>query len=268
MKFRPLALAAVLALAAGAAGAQNVAVVNGKAVPKARVDALLKQVNAQAAAQGAQLPPDLDQRARDKVVLDEIFFQEAQRSGVLASEEYRARMEQVRIDLAIQALFADFQKKNPVTDAEIQAEYDKFKAQNAATEYRARHILVETEDEAKKLIAEIKGGAKFEELAKKHSKDPGSGAQGGDLDFQAPGTFVAEFSTAMVGLKKGEMTPTPVKSQFGWHIIRLEDTREAQFPPLADVKAQIQQRLAQQKVAKYRDEVRAKAKTDYKFQSE
>jgi peptidyl-prolyl cis-trans isomerase C len=174
-------------------------------------------------------------------------------------------MEAARIGLAINALFADWQKKNPVTDAEIAAEYDKVKAQNAGTEYRARHILVEKEDEAKKLIAELKAGAKFEDLAKKHSKDTGSGENGGDLDFATAGTYVPEFGQAMVKLKKGEMTAEPVKTQFGFHIIRLEDTREAQFPPLAEVKGQIQQNLAQQKLTKYREDVRAKAKTDYKF---
>jgi peptidyl-prolyl cis-trans isomerase C len=267
MKLRPLALSAALVLAGSlsTAFAQNIAVVNGKAVPKARVDSLLKQVNAQAAAQGQQLPPDLDQRARDKVVLDEIFYQEAQRTGVLAGEEYKSQLEQARVGLAVQTLFTDFQKKNPVTDAEIQSEYDKLKAQSAGTEYRARHILVEKEDEAKSLITQIKGGAKFEDLAKKHSKDSGSGERGGDLDFAGAGTYVPEFSQAMVKLKKGEMTAEPVKSQFGWHVIRLEDTREAQFPPLAEVKPQLQQRLSQMKLAKYRDDVRAKAKTDYKF---
>jgi len=259
-----LALAGLLALPL-AAQAQNIAVVNGKAVPKARVDALLKQVNAQAAAQGQQLPPDLDQRARDKVVLDEIYTQEAEKRGLAATPEYKAQMEQARANVLIQALFADYTKKNPVTDAEVQAEYDKFKAQATGTEYRARHILVEKEDEAVGLIKQIKGGAKFADLAKKNSKDTGSGENGGDLDFAAPGSYVPEFSQAMVKLKKGEMTETPVKTQFGWHIILLEDTRDAQFPPLEEVKPQIQQRLGQQKLATFRDEVRAKAKTDYKF---
>jgi peptidyl-prolyl cis-trans isomerase C len=265
MKLLPIAATLVLAFAAATASAQNIAIVNGKAVPKARVDSLLKQVNAQAAAQGQQLPPDLEQRARDKVVMDEIFVQEAERRGVAASAEYKAQMEQARTAILIQSLFADFQKKNPVTAAEVQAEYDKFKSQASGTEYRARHILVEKEEEAKKLIADIKGGASFEELAKKNSKDPGSGQNGGDLDFAAPGSFVPEFSQAMVKLKKGEMTAEPVKSQFGWHIIKLEDTRDAKFPSLDEVKPQIEQRLGQQKLAKYREEVRAKAKTDYKF---
>ncbi len=162
-------------------------------------------------------------------------------------------------------MFNEFNKKNPTSDAEVQAEYDKFKSQSSGTEYRARHILVEKEDEAKALIAQIKGGASFEELAKKNSKDPGSGQNGGDLDFANPGSYVPEFSQAMVKLKKGEMTDAPVKSQFGFHIIKLEDTREAKFPPLEEVKAQIQQRLGQVKMAKFRDDIKAKSKTDYKF---
>jgi peptidyl-prolyl cis-trans isomerase C len=155
--------------------------------------------------------------------------------------------------------------KSTVTDAEVQAEYDKVKSQASGTEYRARHILVEKEDDAKALIAQIKAGARFEDLAKKNSKDPGSAENGGDLDFASPTAYVPEFAAALLKLKKGEMTDTPVKTQFGYHVIRLDDTRQAQFPALADVKPQIQQRLAQQKAAAFRDELRAKAKTDYKF---
>ena len=152
-----------------------------------------------------------------------------------------------------------------VSDAEAKAEYDKFKAGAAGTEYRAAHILVEKEDEAKDLIKQIKAGGKFDELAKKHSKDPGSGANGGDLDFAKPDAYVPEFSKAMTALKKGEMTEAPVKSQFGWHIIALNDVREAQFPGFEDVKGQIKQRLEQVKLQQYQEELRTKARTDYKF---
>jgi peptidyl-prolyl cis-trans isomerase C len=152
-----------------------------------------------------------------------------------------------------------------VSDAEAQAEYDKFKAANSGTEYRARHILVEKEEDAKALIKQLNGGAKFEELASKNSKDTGSAANGGDLDFANPNSFVPEFSKAMVALKKGEMTQEPVKSQFGYHIIKLEDTREATFPAFDDVKAQIKQRIEQQKMGEFQKELIAKAKTDYKF---
>ena len=248
-----------------AAQAQNIAIVNGKPVPKARADALIKQVTAQAAQQNQQLPPDLEKRVRDKLVMDEIFAQEAERKGLASTPEYKAQMEQARQQVLTNALLADFVKSHPIAEDDVKAEYEKFKAQSAGTEYRARHILVETEDQAKALIAQIKAGASFEELAKKNSKDPGSGANGGDLDFAAPSSYVPEFSQAMVKLKKGEMTQEPVKSQFGYHIIKLEDTREAQFPPYDDVKAQLKQRMEQQRLAAYRDEIREKAKTDYKF---
>jgi peptidyl-prolyl cis-trans isomerase C len=268
MKQSYLVASAVLAAAALAplsALAQNVAVVNGKPVPKARVDAIVSQVQKQAQARGQQVPPDLEKLVRDKVVTDEILSQEAERRGLGASPEFKAQMELARQSILIGLLSQDLDKKASVSDADVQKEYDKFKAQASGTEYKARHILVEKEDEAKALIAQLKAGAKFEDLAKKNSKDPGSAPNGGELDFASPSSYVPEFSQALVALKKGEYTETPVKTQFGYHIIKLEDTRPAQFPPLADVKAQIQQRLAQQKAAAFRDELRAKAKTDYKF---
>ena len=256
-----LLAASVALLLPLAAQAQNIAVVNGKAVPKARLDVLLTQ----ATRAGQQVPPEMQDRARDEVVLREIFTQEAERKGIAASADYRAQMELARQSILIRELFEDFKKKNPVADAEAKAEYDKFKAQLTGTEYRARHILVEKEDEAKSLIAQIKGGASFEELAKKHSKDPGSGANGGDLDFAKADSYVPEFGQALTQLKKGELTAVPVKTQFGWHIIKLEDTREAEFPAFDDVKAQIVQRLEQVKLQQYQEELRKAAKTDYKF---
>ena len=252
-----------LALAlAGTAAAQNVAIVNGKAVPKSRLDLLVLQ-----ATRGGQqqMTPELEARARDEVVLREVFAQEAEKRGIAAGTEFRSQMELARQTILIRELFADYQKKNPVSEAEAKAEYDKFKAQSTGTEYRARHILVEKEDEANNLLKQLKAGAKFDELAKKHSTDKGSGANGGDLDFAKPESYVPEFGQAMIALKKGETTAAPVKSQFGYHIIKLEDTREAQFPPYDEVKPQVMQRLQQVKLQTYQEELRKKAKTDYKF---
>jgi len=259
-----LACIAAAAIAPLTTLAQNVATVNGKPVPKARVDLLLSQ----AARGGQQKSPELEARAREEVVLREIFAQEAEKRGIPASSDYKAQMELVRQTVLIRELFEEFKKKNPVTDVEAKAEYDKFKSQASGTEYKARHILVENEDEAKKLITQIKGGAKFEELAKKNSKDTGSGENGGDLDFAKPDSYVPEFGKAMVALKKGEMTETPVKTQYGYHIIRLEDVREAQFPEFNAVKPQIEQRLAQAKLQKYQEDLRKSAKTDYKFSAQ
>jgi peptidyl-prolyl cis-trans isomerase C len=260
------ALALAVILAAPSAQAQNIAVVNGKPVPKARADALLANVTKQAEARGQQLPPDIDKRIRDKLVQDEIFVQEAEKRGLATTPEYKTQMEMARATLLTQALMADVEKKTVITDAEIQAEYDNVKKQQSGTEYRARHILVESEDQAKSLIQQLKNGAKFEDLAKKNSKDPGSGENGGDLDFAAPSAYVPEFSQAMMSLKKGEFTQEPVKTQFGWHIIKLEDTRERQFPALADVKPQVKQKLVQERLEAFANSLKKNAKTDYKFE--
>ena len=266
----PAARAALVVVAAGlcagllaplAAQAQNIATVNGKAVPKARVDTLL----AQAQRAGQQLTPELQAQAREQVVLREIFVQEATRKGLAASRDVAAQMALARESILIRELFEDYRKKNPVSDEAAKAEYDKFKAQATGTEFRARHILVDKEEEAKALIAQIKGGAKFEELAKTKSKDTGSAENGGDLDFAKAESYVPEFGGALQKLKKGEMTETPVKSQFGYHIIRLEDTREASFPAFEEVKGQLKQRMEQAKLQAYQEELRAKAKTDFKF---
>lgn len=245
-----------------AALAQNIAIVNGKPVPKARVEALMSQ----ATKQGQPASPELEAQVRDEVVMREMFMQEAEKRGLTNSADYKQQMELARQSILIRDLFAQWQAANPVTDAEVQAEYDKFKAQaGGGSEYRASHILVEKEDDAKAIIAKLKAGGNFEELAKANSKDPGSAEKGGDLDWANPSSYVPEFSAALASLKKGETTQTPVKSQFGYHIIRLVDVRQAEFPPLDQVKAQIQQRLAQQKMVAFRDEIRARTKTDYKF---
>jgi peptidyl-prolyl cis-trans isomerase C len=255
MKFSKLALSLVAALSFSA-WAQNLAVVNGKPVPSSRVEALKQQVERS----GRPVTPEILAQIKEELIAREIFMQEARKRGLDASEDYKAQLELARQSLLIRELFANFQKKNPVTDAEIKAEYDKFVAANGGKEYRARHILVEKEDEAKALIADIKKGGKFEDLAKKASKDPGSGANGGDLDWANAASYVPEFSNAMVKLEKGQMTDTPVKSQFGFHIIRVDDVRDAQLPKLEEVKPQITQQLTQSKLGKFQEDLRSKAK--------
>ncbi|OJX34645.1 MAG: peptidylprolyl isomerase [Burkholderiales bacterium 68-12] len=237
--------------------AQNLAIVNGKPVPKERAETLKQQVERS----GRKVTPEMEGQIKEEVIAREIFLQEAQRRGLEASPDYKAQMELARQTILIRELFADEQKKNPVSDEEIKAEYDKFVAANSGKEYKASHILVEKEEEAKAILAEIKKGGKFEDIAKKKSKDPGSGAQGGNLDWAAPGSYVPEFTEAMVKLEKGK-TSAPVKSQFGWHIIRLDDVREAQLPKLEDVKPQVSQQLQQQKLAKFQEDLRAKAKVE------
>ena len=243
-------LAGTLALPAMA---QNIAIVNGKPVPKARLDALAEQIKAQAARTGQPMPPEVDKQLREEVIAREIFMQEAQRRGLEASPDFRAKMELARQSVLINELFADYQAKNKVTDEEAKAEYDRVVGSQApaagAKEYKARHILVEKEDEAKAIIAQLKKGGKFEDIAKKQSKDPGSGAQGGDLGWA----------------NKGQLSDAPVKSQFGYHIIRVDDVRDAKAPELPSfeqVKPQIVQQLQQQKLVKFQEDLRAKAKVE------
>lgn len=251
-------LAGLIACASLTAQAQNLAVVNGKAVPKARVQALAAQLERS----GRAVTPEMEQQLREEVILREIFMQEAQSLGMDATEEFKVQMDLARQGLLIRELFGEYQRKNPVTDADIRAEYDKYAATNSGKEYKARHILVDKEEQAKAILASLKKGGKFEEIAKKQSKDPGSGAKGGDLDWANPNSFVKEFSMAMTSLKKGETTATPVKSQFGYHIIRLDDIRSAELPKFEDVKPQILQQLQQNKLGEYQQSLREKAKIE------
>ncbi len=260
-------LSASLTVAAPLVFAQNITTVNGKAVPKSRVDAMIDQITKQAQP-GQPAPPrtpELEKKVKDEVVLREIFIQEAERRGLQKSDDYKVQMEFARQSILMRALVQDEDKKSKGSEAEARVEYDKLKAAGGDKEFRARHILVDKEEDAKALIAQIKGGAKFEDLAKKNSKDTGSAENGGDLDWANPNNYVPEFAKALTSLEKGQITETPVKSQFGYHIIKLEDVRATQFPPFDEVKPQLIQRLQQQKMAKFRDELKAKAKTDYKF---
>lgn len=248
--------AAVLIASAPWAMAQNIAIVNGKPVPTTRVDALVKQIEAS----GRAVDETVRAQIKEEVILREIFMQEAQKRGVANSAEFKNQMELARQTILIRTLFAEYQKTNPVTDAEVKAEYDKFVAANAGKEFKARHILVEKEADAKTIIANIKKGAKFEDIAKKESKDPGSGANGGDLDWAPAASYVPEFSQAMIKLAKGQMTDAPVQSQFGWHIIRVDDIRDAELPKFEEVKPQIVQQMTQQKLQKFQQDLREKAK--------
>ncbi|HEY4665024.1 MAG TPA: peptidylprolyl isomerase [Comamonas sp.] len=253
-----LVAVAVLGTAALSASAQNLAIVNGKAVPMERVTALKQQIERS----GRQVPAEMDEQIKEEIIAREVFMQEAAKRGLDATPDFKQQMQLARETILIRELFTDYQKKNPVSDAEIKAEYDKFITANAGKEYRARHILVESEDRAKAIIAELKAGKKFEDIAKKESKDPGSGAQGGDLGWASPANYVPEFTEAMLKLKKGGLSDAPVKSQFGWHIIRVDDMRDAQMPALDDVKPQIAEQLQQQKMMQFQEELRAKAKVE------
>jgi peptidyl-prolyl cis-trans isomerase C len=256
MIVKPALLLAMTAMVALPSFAQNVATVNGKPIPAAKVDQVVKQVVAQGKATDS---PQLRDAIKKDLIGREVLIQEADKQGIGARPEVKNSIENARQSIIINAMLADYVKKNPVKDADIKAEYDKYKAQAGDKEYHARHILVENEADAKAIIAKLKGGAKFEDLAKQ-SKDPGSAANGGDLDWASPANYVPEFSKAMTSLKKGEVTETPVKTQYGYHVIKLEDTRAAKIPALEEVKQQIAEQLQQRKLAAFREQLMTKAK--------
>ena len=238
-----------------AAKAGAVATVNGVAVPRARLDALMQQQRARGAPDNEQTRTNV----RDELVNREVLMQEAQKTGVGKSPEVLGQLDLARQEIIISAYLRDWVRKHPVSDAEVQKEYDRVRAEQGDKEYRARHILVETEDQAKSLIAELKKGGKFEELAGKNSKDPGSKERGGDLDWHNPGDFDKQFSEAMMKLEKGKYTETPVRTRYGFHIIQLEDVRAGRFPPFAEVRPRIQQQLVQSRIDELIRELRAKA---------
>lgn len=250
------AVIVALSLASGAAQAQNAAIVNGKAIPKAKLDEFVAALTQQ----GRPDTPELRNAVRDELIAREIFAQEAEKKGLARNPEVQRQLEQTRQDILIRAVIRDHLKNNPVTDAEVKAEYDTLnKGAGGDKEFRARHILVETEAEAKAIIEQLNKGVKFEELAKK-SKDPGSAEKGGDLDWNGAETFVKPFSEAMVKLEKGKYTDMPVKSDFGWHVIRLDDVRETTPPPLEQVRPQIKQELERRRVQTLQTDLKAKAK--------
>lgn len=242
----------VAALTAGSALAQNVAMVNDKPITKATVDQFVQQI-------GQPDTPELRDRIKEQLIEREVFMQEAAKRGIPDRPDVKFQLDFVRKTAIIQNLFRDEAKKHPVTDELIKAEYDKQKAAQGDKEYHARHILVEKEDDAKDVIEQLKKGAKFEDLAKR-SKDPGSGSHGGDLGWAAPSAYVKAFSDAMVKLEKGKYTDVPVQTQFGFHVILLEDVRETQFPPLDQVKSQISESIQNRQAQAFAEDLKKKAK--------
>lgn len=249
------ALAAAFMAVGGVATAQNIAVVNGKPITRAKADAFVQEL----IKQGQQDTPQLQALVRQELVDREILVQEAERRGLPAKNDVKFQIDNARQQVLINALVQDHLSKSAITDADIRSEYERLTKGDAGKEYRARHILVEKEDEAKAIIERLKKGAKFEELAKQ-SKDPGSAANGGDLDWADARSFVEPFSKAMVALQKGKYTETPVQTQFGWHVIRLDDTRISKPPEFDAVKEQLAESMKRRKLQEFQQNLKAKAK--------
>lgn len=246
-------------LLSGSAIAQNAVIVNGKAIPKTQLDKLVQK-------SGQPDNPQVRDQAREMLVTRELIIQEADKRGVIQKESVREQLEQSRVGVLVAAVFEDYVEKEGVTEAELKATYDSMKSQYSGKEYHVEHILVEKESDAKAIIAQIKAGGNFEDIAKAKSKDPGSAPNGGDLGYVNEKSLVPEFSKAMVQLKNGQVSDKPVKSQFGWHIIKMVDSRDMKAPSYDEVKAQLKQMIASDqnwqkaKFSEMMQKLRAKAK--------
>ncbi|MBU3639250.1 peptidylprolyl isomerase [Polynucleobacter sp. AP-RePozz3-80-G7] len=239
--------------------AQNAVIVNGKAIPKVQLDKLVQR-------SGQPDNPQVRDQAREMLVTRELVLQEADKRGVIQNEMVREQLEQARIGVLVAAVFEDYVEKEGVAEADLKAAYESAKAQYSGKEYQVEHILVEKEADAKAITAQLKAGANFEDIAKAKSLDPGSAKNGGDLGWVSDKALVPEFSKAMVQLKNGQITDKPVKSQFGWHIIKVMDSRDIQAPSFEEMKAQLKQMIISDKnwqKAKFSEmmqKLRAKAK--------
>lgn len=273
---RNLAVALVAGTFAVAAGAQDKAekaskkpaaassspsgkvVVNGVTIPQSRIDAMNRELSSQ----GQPDTPERQQAVKEELVNREVLAQAAAKRGLDKNPDIAAQMDMARQAVLVRALFEEEVKRNPITDAQLEQQYELFKGSMGTNEYKVRHILVDKEDDAKSIIAELNKGGDFAKLAKEKSKDPGSKDNGGDLDWGPSARYVKPFADAITGMQKGQTTTTPVKTDFGYHVIRLDDVRPLQVPPFAELKEQFRQRAQQAQIQKLVLELRQKAKIE------
>ncbi|NDU85362.1 MAG: peptidylprolyl isomerase [Ferrovum sp.] len=233
-------------------------VVNGATIPAARI----KLVTDMQVAQGHNAGPDLDRAVRNNLVALELINDEARKDGVAKDANLQAQIDLMRQQITARAFQAHFIKDHPVSEQTVRADYDRMKSELGDSEYLTEHILVTKEDDAQNIINQLKKGANFEQLAKEKSIDPGSKANGGKLDWASPATYDKNFSDAMVKLKKGETSTTPVKSPFGYHVIRVLDIRPLKAPPFDQMKDRLIQAREQQAFGEYVQQLRSKAKVE------
>jgi peptidyl-prolyl cis-trans isomerase C len=231
--------------------------VNGASISGKLADAFI----AEQIAKGAPDSPELRNAVREELIRRELLVQSAKKAKLDKKPDVTAQMEMAKQAVLIRNYVQQYIEKNPIKETQLQSEYDKIKAQVGSTEYKSRHILLKEESEAQAVIDELKKGAKFEDLAKK-STDQGSRDKGGDLGWSIPGSYVKEFGDALGTLEKGKFTETPVKSQFGYHVILLEDSRPTSFPSFEEIKPRLLQQAQQQQITQMVDDLRAKAKVE------
>lgn len=249
---------AAAAAAAASTSAPSKVVVNGVTIPQSRFDAMTRELTAQ----GQPDTPDRANAIKEELINREVLAQAAARRGLDKDPEVAAQMDMARQAVLVRSLFEREMKANPITDEMLQKQYEVFKASMGTNEYKVRHILVDKEDDAKAIIAELNKGGDFAKIAKEKSKDPGSKDNGGDLDWGPSARYVKPFADAITSMQKGQTTPVPVKTDFGYHVIRLDDVRPLQVPPFAEMKEQFKQRAQQQAIQKMVADLRSKAKVE------
>lgn len=232
--------------------------VNGVAIPQSRLEFIIKA----RAAQGQPDSPETRKALREDLITEEIIAQDALKKGLDKDPDFISQMEIARLTALVRAYQIDYVKNHPVSDEELRQEYEALKTQMGDKEYKAHHILVGTEAEAKDIIARIKKGGKLDKIAQEKSLDAGSKNKGGELEWSPAGSYVQPFAEALTKLNKGQLTEQPVKTPFGWHVIRLDDVRPLKIPPFEEIKQNLAQRVLQRQFANFVADLRTKAKVE------
>lgn len=264
-----ISLSVILALALGACNQQQettagrpmpinsdtVATVNGVKITQAELDSMiqLRHMNRQV--------PRVKESLDDLIGM-ELLRQQAVAAGVHQDPKVAEEINRQATSALVSAYVQQMMEQQPITDADLQKEYDTRMGEMPDKEYKARHILSKTEEEASANVEALKKGADFAALAKEKSTEPGADARGGDLGWATPDSYVPEFSAAMTSLKPGEYTQEPVQTQFGWHVILLEEVRDAQRPDIASVKPQLRRMLANQRLLDHVSNLRENAQIE------
>lgn len=246
---------------AAANGASSHIVVNGVTIPQARIDAMNKELDAA----GQPTGPERQAAIKEELINREILAQAAKARGLDRNPDTQQQMEMARQAVLIRALFEQETKQHPITDADLEKQYQQFKGSMGQNEYKVSHILVDNEADAKAIIEQLKKNpGDFAKIAKEKSKDPGSKDNGGDLDWGPAARYVKPFADAVQSQPKGQISQQPVKTDFGYHIIRVDDVRPLKVPEFKDLKEQFKQRAQQQQIQKFVQDLRAKAKVEEK----
>jgi peptidyl-prolyl cis-trans isomerase C len=262
MKFTRLAALGISGLiavtVAQAQTGSTMAKVNGTPIPQSRLEFIMKARTAQ----GQPDAPEARKALREDLITEEVIAQEARKKGLDKDPDFVTQLDMARQTALVRAYQIDYIKNHPVSDEELRKEYETVKTQMGDKEYKAHHILVATEEEAKDVIAKLKKGAKFDKLAGEKSLDTGSKSKGGELDWSPAANYVQPFAEALTKLNKGQLTEQPVKTPFGWHVIRLDDVRPLKIPPFEEIKQNLAQRVLQRQFAASVNDLRSKARVE------